>query len=74
MSKIIEIYQEEVTSILDVQGIFPGNAFQPISKNIIEQMQKNGGNALGITANRGPLMSEFEEVFSWPTLLTTSQS
>jgi hypothetical protein len=74
MSRIIKIYQEEATSILDVDGIFPSNAFQPISQNIIDQMQKDGGNALGITADRGPLMSRLGTMISGPALLTIFQS
>ncbi len=46
-------------AIMNVQGLTPAFAFQPISQNIIKQMQKNDGNALGITEDRGPLMSMF---------------
>ena len=55
---IVKIYKEEADSVLDVEGLFPALAFQPISKNIVKEMQKNGGNALGLTVDRAPLMSK----------------
>jgi hypothetical protein len=61
INDIVKIYKEEAGSVLDVDGIFPALAFQPISKNIVQQMQKNGGNALGLTVDRAPLMSKLIE-------------
>ena len=58
INEIIKIYKEEATAILDVEGLLPAFAFQPLSKNILQEMQKNGGNALGLTPSRGPLMSK----------------
>jgi hypothetical protein len=57
IAEIVKIFVEETNAILDVAGLTPALAFQPISNNIIQQMSKNSGNALGITADRGPLMS-----------------
>lgn len=37
-------------------SFMPFLIFQPISQNIVEQMQKNGGNALGLKPDDGPLM------------------
>ncbi|KAM3072130.1 hypothetical protein ACMFMG_008590 [Clarireedia jacksonii] len=49
------IFIEETKNILDVPGISPFMALQPLSLNIIEQMAKNGGNVLGLSAADGPL-------------------
>ncbi|PQE19361.1 FAD binding domain-containing protein [Rutstroemia sp. NJR-2017a BVV2] len=49
------IFVEETKTILDVPGIFPFWALQPLSLNIIEQMAKNGGNVLGLSTADGPL-------------------
>jgi hypothetical protein len=51
------IFVEETKNILDVPGIMPFWALQPLSLNIIEQMAKNGGNVLGLSAADGPLCS-----------------
>lgn len=59
ITELVKIYKEEASAILDVEGLLPAFAFQPISKNILENMQKDGGNALGLTPDRGPLMSEY---------------
>ncbi|KAM0276541.1 hypothetical protein ACHAQH_006642 [Verticillium albo-atrum] len=36
--------------------IVPQMALQPISTNVLEEMQKNGGNALGLDVDDGPLV------------------
>ncbi|EEY20444.1 FAD binding domain-containing protein [Verticillium alfalfae VaMs.102] len=36
--------------------IIPQIAFQPISTNVLKEMQKNGGNALGLDVGDGPLV------------------
>lgn len=56
IKKITEIFVEEVNPILSIPGLIPAFAFQPISLNIIERMAQNGGNALGLTPEDGPLM------------------
>ncbi|KAF8860019.1 FAD-binding domain-containing protein [Acephala macrosclerotiorum] len=58
MSKILDIFIEESQPLLqkNISGYLPTLAFQPISLNIIAQMQKNGGNALGVTTADGPLV------------------
>lgn len=56
IKKILEIFTEEVNPILSIPGLIPAFAFQPISLNIIEKMSQNGGNALGLSADDGPLM------------------
>lgn len=74
IAEITQIYKEEATSVLDIEGIFPAFAFQPISKNILQQMQKNGGNSLGLTPDRGPLMSEYLSIMVVKVLLMVEQS
>lgn len=56
MTTIQEIFVEEITNILDVAGLGPACVFQPITMDIISSFGKNGGNALGITLDDGPLI------------------
>ncbi|TGO55579.1 hypothetical protein BCON_0090g00220 [Botryotinia convoluta] len=53
--KIHEIFVEEANNVVDVPGIMPFMALQPLSLNIIEQMQKRSGNVLGLVTEGGPL-------------------
>jgi FAD/FMN-containing dehydrogenase len=55
IKQIIAIFTEEVNPILSVPGLMPAFAFQPISLNTIEQMAHDGGNALGLAPDDGPL-------------------
>ncbi|KAF4637127.1 hypothetical protein G7Y89_g968 [Cudoniella acicularis] len=57
IKEVIEIFVEEASAVLDVPGIIPAFAFQPISLNIIDKMTKNGGNVLGLSSSSGPLTS-----------------
>ncbi|TVY55070.1 putative FAD-linked oxidoreductase, partial [Lachnellula suecica] len=50
---IIEIWVEEVSTVLDIPGLLPACAFQPLSLPVLESMQKNGGNALGLSPTDG---------------------
>jgi hypothetical protein len=54
---VIQIFIEEATPLLNLSGFAPAFAFQPLSLNIIEKMAKNGGNALGLSTDEGPLTS-----------------
>jgi hypothetical protein len=56
VKKITEVFVQEVTPILSVPGLIPAFAVQPISLNIIDRMAQNGGNALGLSSDDGPLM------------------
>lgn len=58
MTKILAIYIEETKPLIqrNISGLVASLVFQPWTINIIEQMQKNGGNALGIHAVEGPLI------------------
>ncbi|KAH6705324.1 FAD binding domain protein [Leptodontidium sp. MPI-SDFR-AT-0119] len=55
LKAIIKIFTEEASTVLDVPGLLPFFAFQPLSTNIISKMSKNGGNALGLSVVDGPL-------------------
>jgi len=55
MADITAIYMEEVEPIKNVTGVVPSLIFQPITLDQISHFSKNGGNALGITPNAGPL-------------------
>jgi len=56
MQQIYAIFVEEVATIANASNLTPACVFQPITKPIISQMGKNGGNALGITTDDGPLI------------------
>ncbi|KAG9192583.1 hypothetical protein G6011_11317 [Alternaria panax] len=47
---------EEFAKIRDVTGILPANTFQIITVPQLEQMQKKGGNALGLYPSDGPVL------------------
>ncbi|KAF2821970.1 FAD-binding domain-containing protein [Ophiobolus disseminans] len=46
---------DEFSRIRDVQGIIPANTLQVITVPQLTQMQKKGGNALGLTPADGPV-------------------
>jgi hypothetical protein len=54
ISKIVEIFKEEVDPFKSVSR--PGLLLQPISLNMISHFLRNGGNALGMTDEDGPLI------------------
>lgn len=58
MKAIFNIFIETSQPLLkaNISGFTPTMAFQPVSVNILAQMQKNGGNALGLTPEDGPLV------------------
>ncbi|KAI4662457.1 uncharacterized protein J4E79_004747 [Alternaria viburni] len=47
---------EEFEKIQDVAGIVPANTFQVITVAQLTQMQKKGGNALGLVPSDGPIL------------------
>lgn len=69
IKNITAIFTEEASTVITVPGLAPFFAFQPLSDNIIEHMQKNGGNVLGLKASDGPLTSTLYSPSLW-TLLT----
>ncbi|CAO2647057.1 Nn.00g079790.m01.CDS01 [Neocucurbitaria sp. VM-36] len=52
---VFDVSFDEFSKILDVQGIIPANTLQIISVPALEQMQKNGGNVLGLKPADGPV-------------------
>jgi hypothetical protein len=59
LSKILDIYLEELEPIKHVNGIIPAICFQPINHEEISRFKKNGGNALGIEESDAPLIRTF---------------
>ncbi|KAI9818904.1 MAG: hypothetical protein M1827_007725 [Pycnora praestabilis] len=56
-SRILDIYLSEIELIKDtVAGLLAPLVFQPITTAAISHMSKNGGNALGISLDDGPLI------------------
>jgi hypothetical protein len=54
-SQLQAIFVEEINKLKGISDFLPVCVFQPISKAIISNFAKNGGNALGITPADGPL-------------------
>lgn len=52
---VFNVSFEEFAKIRDVAGIVPANTLQTISVPQLEQMQKKGGNALGLSPQDGPV-------------------
>ncbi|KAL6711778.1 hypothetical protein ACN47E_002821 [Coniothyrium glycines] len=53
---VLDVSFEEYENIQDVPGVGPATVFQAITVPQLEQMQKKGGNALGLTPADGPLL------------------
>lgn len=56
INDICKIYDEEVQNITNATNVLPAIIFQPVSEPMISHFSKNGGNALGITTEDGPLI------------------
>ncbi|KAL8806233.1 MAG: hypothetical protein Q9182_001508 [Xanthomendoza sp. 2 TL-2023] len=54
--KILDIFHHEVDLLANARGIVPAIVMQPLTKPQIRLFRKNGGNALGISENDGPLI------------------
>jgi hypothetical protein len=59
MADILTIFQSEVANVKDAVGILPACIYGPVPTTMTSQFTKNGGNALGITAADGPLVSKY---------------
>ncbi|KAK1673629.1 FAD binding domain-containing protein [Colletotrichum godetiae] len=71
LQDIILLWQEHAQELMAAAGktnttLSPLFVYQPISTNIIEAMQKNGGNALGLRPEEGPLV-HIQVVTHWET-------
>jgi FAD/FMN-containing dehydrogenase len=51
------IFIEEVLAITDAEGLTPALALQVLTEPILEKTAQRGGNALGLSAEDGPLMN-----------------
>ncbi|KAH3957243.1 hypothetical protein HBI70_237070 [Parastagonospora nodorum] len=54
---VYDVSKEEFAKITDVQGIVPATTLQIITVPQMEQMQKKGGNALGLDSSDGPILN-----------------
>ena len=55
-SKILDIWYRHVETIKDAEGILPAITMQPITKSMVRNFSKRGGNALGISVEDAPLL------------------
>jgi len=55
LSDIFQIWQTDIQPILNITSFLPALVFQPLTVPVIQKFAKNGGNALGITDEDGPL-------------------
>ena len=56
---LARVFQSKVVSIKDAADLQVYIVYNPLSISTIEKMQRRGGNALGIKASDGPLISKF---------------
>jgi hypothetical protein len=64
MSKLVDIYISEVNDIKHVSGLLPSLIMQIITKEEIMCFHKNGGNALGIKEEDGPLLRKHSYILN----------
>ena len=57
LGDILNIWYEDIQPIINITDFLPALVFQPLTDPVIARMQKNGGNALGLTDADGPLTS-----------------
>lgn len=53
---VTDVFYEELPTVADAAGIVPAATLQVITVPQIEEMQKRGGNPLGLTPEEGPLL------------------
>lgn len=71
LSKIVDIFLEEIQPILGVKDVIPSIVLQPINKDEIHLFGKNGGNCLGIKDGDGPLIRTYPST-NWDSLANHS--
>ncbi|KAF1994526.1 FAD-binding domain-containing protein [Amniculicola lignicola CBS 123094] len=72
LAEILSLYQSRNIALFENEGddeIAPTALFQPIPSNVLQAMQKNGGNAFGLTPSDGPLI-----MISFPTSWANRQN
>ncbi|SLM41428.1 fad binding domain-containing protein [Lasallia pustulata] len=68
LAEILEIYASETDPIKDIPDILPSCSFQPITIAQMSHFSKNGGNALGISSDGGPLICKSSIAYLKPVL------
>ena len=66
LSKIVDIFLEEIQPILGVKDVIPSIVSQTINRDEIHLFGKNGGNCLGIKDGDGPLIRMCSRTISGP--------
>lgn len=56
MQLVFDASFDDFTTIQNVSGIVPASTLQVIAVPQLEQMQRKGGNALGLTPSDGPIL------------------
>ncbi|TDZ37402.1 FAD-dependent monooxygenase yanF [Colletotrichum spinosum] len=61
LQDLVLLYRQHAEHLLELarktnETVLPLFVYQPITANILEAMQKNGGNALGLAIEEGPLV------------------
>jgi hypothetical protein len=59
LNNILDIFMSEINPINTVANMTPALVFQPLTNDIISHFSRNGGNALGITTDDGPLICAY---------------
>lgn len=52
---LVDTFYSLISDVQSVQGAFPTISIQPITEGQLQGMQKNGGNALGLSPGKGPI-------------------
>ena len=58
LGDILNIWYQDIQPIINITDFLPALVFQPLTKPVIDNFAKNGGNALGITDADGELTSK----------------
>ncbi|TDZ48447.1 Bifunctional solanapyrone synthase [Colletotrichum trifolii] len=72
LQDLVPLYRQHAEYLLEVaretnETVLPLFVYQPITANILEAMQKNGGNALGLATEEGPLV-HIQVTTHWETV------
>lgn len=52
---LVDTFYSLIPEVQNVKGAFPTISIQPITEGQLKGMQKNGGNALGLSPSKGPI-------------------
>jgi hypothetical protein len=56
-SRLLDVFTEMVEPLKPIKGFVPGITFQPLSASTMKFTKSNGGNAMGLDEEDGPLTS-----------------